>query len=85
MVVWQDSVLTAINFLFIVTLVPAVVRNVRLKDVHGQSFVTALSTAVLLTVMAVVFLSLDLVLSCVSTLGTAVMWYVLMYQKIVYS
>ena len=82
---WQDLALTSINFLFIVTLIPAVVRNYRLREVHGQSLYTAFPTAILLTVMAWVFLTLDLFLSSVSTAGTAVMWYILTYQKLRYS
>lgn len=82
---WQDLALTIINFAFIITLVPAVARNYRLRDVYGQSLYTAFPTAILLTFMAWVFLTLDLLLSCLSTAGTAVMWYILTYQKIKYT
>jgi hypothetical protein len=85
MAIWQDLALTVINFLFILTLVPAIVRNIRLKEVHGQSLYTALPTAVLLVIMAWVFYTLELYLSCLSTAGTAVMWSILAYQKIKYS
>jgi hypothetical protein len=83
--VWQDTVLSIINFGFILTLIPAIVQNYKNKDVKGQSLPTYASTAVLLTIMSYLFLTLDLWLSSVATAGTAVTWYILLYQKIVYS
>jgi len=82
---WQDIVLTIINFGFIVTVIPAIVRNYQLKEVRGQSLSMYLSTALLLTVVAYMFFTLDLLLSSLSTAGTAFMWFILTYQKITYS
>jgi len=81
---WQDIVISLINFGFIVTAIPAIVRNYQLKDVKGQSLSMYLSTSLLLTIMAGVFLTLDLMLSCLSTAGTGIMWFILTYQKIKY-
>jgi len=83
--VWQDTALSIINFGFILTLIPAIFQNYKNKNVKGQSFVTYVSTAVLLSIMAYLFLTLELWLSSVATAGTAVTWYILLYQKIVYS
>ena len=83
---WQDIILTAINFGFMITAVPAIVRNYQVKEAKSQSLSMYLSTAVLLTVMAYVFFTLDdLLLSGFSTAGTACMWFILTYQKIKYS
>jgi hypothetical protein len=82
---WQDIVLTIINFGFMITAIPAIIRNYQVKEAKSQSLSMYLSTAVLLTVMAYVFLTLDLLLSCVSTAGTGLMWFVLTFQKIKYS
>jgi hypothetical protein len=82
---WQDFALTAINFGFILTLIPAIIKNHQAKDVGSQSFLTYSSTAVLLLLMSLVFLTLRLDLSCISTAGTGVMWFLLTYQKIIYS
>jgi uncharacterized membrane protein len=82
---WQDLVLTIINFGFIVTAIPAIMRNYQLKEAKSQSLSMYLSTAVLLTVMAYVFFTLDMLLSSVSTAGTGIMWYILTYQKLHYS
>ena len=82
---WQDTLLGVINFGFVITLLPAIIRNYRLKNVEGQSFATYISTSVLLTIMSLIFITLDLLLSAVATAGTAVTWYILLYQKIRYS
>jgi len=82
---WQDIVLTMINFGFIITVIPAVVRNYQLKEVRGQSLSMYLSTALLLAVMAAVFFTLTFYLTCASTAGTAIMWFILTYQKLKYS
>lgn len=83
--VWQDTALSIINFGFIITLIPAIVHNFKNKDVKGQSLITYISTAILLTVMSFLFFTLDLLLSAIATAGTAVTWYILLYQKIAYS
>jgi uncharacterized membrane protein YidH (DUF202 family) len=83
--VWQDTALSIINFGFILTLIPAIIQNYKNKDVKGQSLITYVSTAVLLSIMAYLFLTLELWLSSVATAGTAVTWYILLYQKVVYS
>jgi hypothetical protein len=85
MLQWQDIVLTIINFGFMITAIPAIFRNYQHKEAKSQSLSMYLITAILLTVMAYVFLTLDMLLSCVSTAGTGIMWYLLTYQKIIYS
>ena len=82
---WQDFVLTFINFGFMITAVPAILRNFQLKEAKSQSLSMYLSTAILLSVMAYVFFTLDMLLSCISTAGTGFMWFILTYQKIRYS
>jgi uncharacterized membrane protein len=82
---WQDLVLTIINFGFMVTAIPAIMRNYQLKEAKSQSLSMYFTTAVLLTVMAYVFFTLDMLLSSISTAGTGIMWYLLTYQKVIYS
>jgi uncharacterized membrane protein YdbT with pleckstrin-like domain len=81
---WQDIVLTIINFGFIVTVIPAILRNYQLKEVKGQSLSMYLSTALLLVIIAYIFFTIDMLLSSLSTAGTAFMWFVLTYQKVKY-
>ncbi|MBN1280934.1 MAG: hypothetical protein JXA00_04725 [Candidatus Thermoplasmatota archaeon] len=82
---WQDVVLTLINFGFVVTVIPAIVRNYQKKEAESQSLSMYMATSLLLTVMAYVFFTLDLPLSCISTALTGVMWYLLTMQKLHYS
>ena len=82
---WQDIVLTIINFGFMVTAIPAILRNYQVKEAKSQSLLMYLATVVLLLVMAYVFFTLDLLLSGVSTAGTGLMWLILTAQKIKYS
>jgi uncharacterized paraquat-inducible protein A len=82
---WQDTILSIINFGFILTLLPAIFRNHQLHDVEGQSLATYFSTSVLLTIMSYVLFTLELKLSALSTAGTAITWYILLYQKMRYS
>jgi uncharacterized membrane protein YidH (DUF202 family) len=83
--IWQDTALSIINFGFILTLMPAIIQNYKNKDVTGQSIATYVSTAILLSIMAYLFFTLDLWLSSLATAGTAITWYILLYQKISYS
>jgi hypothetical protein len=83
--VWQDTALSIVNFGFIITLIPAIIQNYKDKDVKGQSFITYISTAILLSFMSYLFFTLELWLSSLATAGTAITWYILLYQKIVYS
>jgi hypothetical protein len=82
---WQDFVLTFINFGFMITAILAILRNYRLKETRSQSLSMYLSTAILLSVMAYVFFTIDMILSCISTAGTGIMWFILTYQKMIYS
>ncbi len=82
---WQDYALSLISACFIITLIPAVLRNYKLKDVKGQSIHTYLSTALLLTLMSGVYFSMEFYLSGITASGTGLMWYILSYQKIKYS
>jgi hypothetical protein len=82
---WQDIVLTIINFGFMITAIPAIIRNYKIKEAKSQSLSMYLATAVLLAVMAYVFFTLDLLLSGLSTAGTGLMWFLLTAQKIKYS
>jgi hypothetical protein len=82
---WQDTALTLINFVFIATVLPALILNYKTKNATGQSLIMYLSTAILLVLMAVVFQTLNLFWSMISTLGNAVVWTILTIQRIIYN
>ncbi|MFA5103389.1 MAG: hypothetical protein WC525_09580, partial [Candidatus Thermoplasmatota archaeon] len=73
------------NFGFMITAIPAIIRNYQHREAKSQSLSMYLVTAILLSVMAYVFLTLDMLLSCLSTAGTGIMWFILTYQKVIYS
>jgi hypothetical protein len=81
---WQDPALTVINFIFIATVLPAIILNYRTKDASGQSLIMYLSTSMLLILMALIFYTLNLTWTFISTLGNAVVWTILTYQRLVY-
>ncbi len=60
-------ILTIINFNFILSILPAIVQNYRMKDAKGQSLITYVSTSVLLTIVSLIFITLDFLLSAIST------------------
>jgi len=82
---WQDPALTLINFIFIATVLPALILNYKTKNTTGQSLIMYLSTAILLVLMAYVFYTLDLFWSMISTLGNALVWSLLTAQRFIYS
>jgi len=82
---WQDPALTLINFIFIATVLPALILNYKTKNTQGQSLIMYLSTSLLLILMAYIFLSLNLFWSMVSTLGNALVWSLLTLQRLRYN
>lgn len=73
--IWQDAVLSAGSFVFVVALVPSVIS----KD--KPAFSTSILTGGVLLVFAGVYASLGLWLSMVVTTFTAGLWLVLAGQK----
>ena len=82
---WQDTALTLINFVFIATVLPAIILNFKTKNTSGQSLIMYLSTSIFLVIMAYVFLTLDLFWSMITTLGNAIVWTILTLQRLHYN
>jgi len=82
---WQDPALSLINFIFIATVLPALILNYKTKNTQGQSLIMYLSTALLLILMAAIFYTLGLVWSMISTLGNAFVWSILTAQRLRYN
>jgi multisubunit Na+/H+ antiporter MnhB subunit len=83
---WQNLALSIINLFFILTLLPAIIRNYKLKDTHTQSLLAYLLTGFLLAFMSLIMYTVpDLSLSSISTAAATVPWFILAYQKIKYS
>lgn len=72
---WQDFVLTAGTWVFIFALVPT------LRAKEKPTFVTSFLTGTTLIIFAVVYASLALWISVVSSALLAILWYILAIQK----
>ena len=73
-VIWQDVLLMVGGFGFSIALLPAVLSKKK------PCKATSLTTACILTSFTIVYASLYLVLACISTGITAVMWFILFFQ-----
>ena len=73
---WQDFVLTSGATIFAFALVPSIVSN------NKPALWASLSTAVVLVVFAGVYVSLTLWFSFLTTFITALLWFLLAFQKL---
>ena len=74
--VWQDIVLTAGSWVFIIALIPT------LRGKEKPQISTSIVTGCILIVYAFVYVTLDLWISVVSTSALALSWFILAAQKI---
>ena len=73
---WQDIVLGVGQLLFLVALIPS------LRSEDKPALGTSVMTGALLTVFAVVYLTLGLLFSTISSLIIALGWWTLAFQKL---
>lgn len=73
--IWQDLILIAGNFVFILALIPS------LKSKNKPSFYTSLPNSIIMTVFGITLFTLNLWGSAVLTLILASMWGILAIQK----
>lgn len=76
MIVWQDAVLTTGSVVFLLALFPSL-RNEKAKP----AMLTSVLTGWVLLVYAVVYASLSLWFSVITTVVTAILWFILAMQK----
>ena len=74
---WQDWLLGVGAWVFIIALIPAI--KGKQSDKPPKS--TSLMTGGVLTVYVVCMLTLGLIISAISTGGTALCWWILFFQK----
>lgn len=72
---WQDYAITAIQFAFIGALLPAVV------GVNKPDKLTSAMNSALLYILALIFLTLSMHVSAISSAMVGVVWTVLLIQK----
>jgi hypothetical protein len=73
---WQDFVLAAGSILFSVALIPSIASQ------NKPAWQSSLLTGTILAIFAIVYTTLHLWFSFASTLVTAGLWYVLLYQAL---
>jgi hypothetical protein len=81
--VWQDIVITSALILFSVSLLPQVYYGFKKKKGY-ITLKTSVPTFIGLVTIMVAYLSLDLLLSTVMTGAAALMWLVLVVQRLIY-
>ena len=74
---WQDIILGVGGFIFSISLLPSIFGEGK------PEMLTSLLTATVLTVFAITYFSLKLRLAALSTILTAICWWVLLVQVIV--
>ncbi len=80
---WQDLVLTIVNFVFSISLIPQVYHGFKAK-VGPIQYHTSVPTFVGLCVVTATYLSLNLYLSSVMAGLTALLWFTLCLQRVYY-
>jgi hypothetical protein len=71
---WQDFAITAGTITFIFALIPSIYSN------NKPALATSVMTGSVLTVFTIVYITLSLWFSAITTAITAVLWYVLSVQ-----
>ena len=72
--IWQDAVIGIGNWIFVLALIPSIISNKK------PAIATSLITAVVVTVIAYCFFTLELYHSMISSVAVGVCWWVLFLQ-----
>lgn len=73
---WQDYVISTGQWLFALALIP----SIRSKT-DKPPMASSLMTAIILSIFAGTFVTLDLTVSAVSSMASALAWWILFFQK----
>ncbi|NOR85121.1 hypothetical protein GQ473_03310 [archaeon] len=81
--VWQDFVISIVNVVFMVALVPQIYSGFKLKK--GTVLIaTSLPTCIGLYVMAVTYYTLQLYYSSFVTVSGGILWMIFVIQRVMY-
>jgi hypothetical protein len=72
--IWQEIVLTLGSLIFIIALLPSIYED------NKPAASTSIITGVVLVAFSIVYITLDLVYPAITSLFTAVMWFILLVQ-----
>ncbi|MCK4550821.1 MAG: hypothetical protein KAT91_02615 [Candidatus Aenigmarchaeota archaeon] len=81
--VWQDIVISIVNIVFIIALVPQIYNGFKLKK-GSVIIATSLPTFIGLYVVAIVFYTLQLYYSSFVTVIGGILWTILFIQRLMY-
>ena len=81
--VWQDIVISIVNIVFTIALVPQVYDGFKLKKGFVTS-ATSVPTFIGLYVMAITFYTLQLYYSSIVTVVAGLIWTILYIQRVIY-
>jgi len=81
--IWQDLVISIVNIVFSISLVPQVIHGFKEKKAL-ITFATSIPTFLGLYVLAFTFFTLDLYYSSILSFLTATLWLVLFIQGLIY-
>lgn len=81
--VWQDIVISIVNIVFIIALIPQIYNGFKLKK-GSVIIATSLPTFIGLYVVAIVFYTLELYYSSFVTVIGGILWTILFIQRLKY-
>lgn len=80
---WQDAVVTVVGIIFSISLIPQVYSGF-IKKIGPIKYETSVPTFLGCYVIAVVYLTLSLYFSAITSFITGTLWLILLVQRIVY-
>jgi len=81
--VWQDLVITGVNIIFIIALIPQVIEGFH-KKIGAIRLETSIPTSICLYVLAFAYFTLALLYSALMAIVLAVLWTIIVIQRIKY-
>lgn len=81
--IWQDLVLTIVNIVFSISLIPQVIHG--FKEKKGLiTLPTSIPTFIGLYVIGGTYLTMNLFFSSVMAFATGTLWFILFIQRLIY-
>ena len=81
--VWQDIVISIANIVFLVALIPQIIDGFKKKKGLINPWASSLTILALFS-LCVTYFSLDLIYSCGICFSNALLWIILLIQRIIY-
>ena len=82
--IWQDIVISIVVVLFSYALIPQIVYGFKNKK-PTITFQTAIITSLGMYIIAITYLTIDLIFSTIMCLITGTLWLLLLIQRVIYN